>query len=128
MTLTNDMVAMCAAIDAGDHSVVPILADCLEDLGDPATAGLREIISLGLRPTGRSGESVWFKKQRKSWSPGPRLQYATVCTYPGFPPQLLELAHRRDTRLWRDVGKYHISISAAYLALAEAIAEAIADA
>lgn len=122
MTLTNDMLALCAAIDAGDHSVIPILADCLEDLDDPAAAGLREIISLGLRPTGRSGESTWCERRRKPCGPGPKIQYATVCTYPGFPPRLLELAHRRSTRRWREVGKYHTSISTAYLALAEAIA------
>jgi hypothetical protein len=39
--LEQSIAGLCAAIDAGDDSVLPILADALEDAGDPRADGLR---------------------------------------------------------------------------------------
>lgn len=40
-TTDHDLVALCAAIDAGDDSALPVLADLLEERGDPRAVGLR---------------------------------------------------------------------------------------
>ncbi len=39
--LALDIAALCAAIDAGDDAVLPILADALEEAGDALAVGLR---------------------------------------------------------------------------------------
>jgi hypothetical protein len=41
MPTTADIASLCAAIDAGDAACLPILADALEEAGDPRAAGLR---------------------------------------------------------------------------------------
>ena len=41
--LARALVECTAAIDAGDDSVLPILADVLEELQDPRAAGLRRL-------------------------------------------------------------------------------------
>lgn len=40
-TTTQTITDLCALIDAGDDSLLPILADALEDAGDGRAAGLR---------------------------------------------------------------------------------------
>ena len=40
-TMTPDIIALCAALDAGDNSVLPILADALEEAGDARADGIR---------------------------------------------------------------------------------------
>lgn len=44
MTTTDTITSLCAAIDAGDDSLLPLLADALEDAGRSREAeGLRLI-------------------------------------------------------------------------------------
>ena len=38
---TPDVLALCQAIDEGDDSALPALADALEEMDDPRAAGLR---------------------------------------------------------------------------------------
>jgi hypothetical protein len=40
-SLTRDLQALYAALDSGDDSVLPILADALEESGDPLAASMR---------------------------------------------------------------------------------------
>lgn len=48
MTITLSIIdAFCAAIDAGDDSLLPILADLLEETGDARAAGLRAVCCAG---------------------------------------------------------------------------------
>lgn len=47
---TPDAIALLAAIDAGDDSCLPILADLLEEAGDPRAAGLRSYFNSIERP------------------------------------------------------------------------------
>ena len=42
-TMTTEITHLLAALDAGDDSVLPILADALEEAGDPRAAGLRRV-------------------------------------------------------------------------------------
>ena len=41
----RDQAALCATIDAGDDSALPILADALEEASDPRAAGLRRLVA-----------------------------------------------------------------------------------
>ena len=43
LTLTPDVLALVAAIDGGDHTALPTLADALEEAGDPRADGLRVV-------------------------------------------------------------------------------------
>jgi hypothetical protein len=43
MTTALDIAALMQAIDDGDDSALPILADALDEAGDPRAAGLRRI-------------------------------------------------------------------------------------
>jgi hypothetical protein len=43
MTTTPDIAALCRTLDAGDDDVLPILADVMEEAGDPRAAGLRRL-------------------------------------------------------------------------------------
>jgi hypothetical protein len=40
----TDTGRLCAAIDAGDDSALPALADALEEAGDPRADGLRHVL------------------------------------------------------------------------------------
>ncbi len=46
-TMTADFAALCAAIDQGDDSALPVLADLLEEQIDPRAAGLRRLWAHG---------------------------------------------------------------------------------
>lgn len=61
--ITTDHTALLAAIDAGDDSALPTLADLLEERGEVRAAGLRSLIGSGRQP-GRYSErpvsSPWY--------------------------------------------------------------------
>lgn len=60
--LSTDALALCAAIDAGDDSALPILADCLEEAGDPRASGLRLIYD------GHYILADWMPRDEEHWS------------------------------------------------------------
>lgn len=62
-TMTPTIAALCAALDAGDDPVLPILADALEEAGDPRAAGLRRCVG---RSPARMGGGLWW-----IWTPTP---------------------------------------------------------
>jgi hypothetical protein len=132
-TLAPDLraaiAALCAALDAGDDSALYALADALEEAGDPRAAGLRAV---RLSPAAchlPRGDGA-----RCYWQPGP-INPADPC-WGGVPPpphavprdlfaRLLANPHlgvARHAGGW-PVQVYYPSRSAAYLALAEALAE-----
>lgn len=106
MTATEHTIAsLRAAIDAGDYSVLPILADALEDNGDTRAVGLRECIRREKRPDlfGAPGGMLlhgWQLGYGHAWTIG----YTT----------LIGDIHYGDWYLYP-------TCSAAYLALAEAL-------
>ena len=58
--LTDTIRLLCAAIDAGDDSAILILADALEEKGDPRAAGLRLVGDRRpFRPYSPSGKTRW---------------------------------------------------------------------
>lgn len=57
MTATQDIAALCAAIDAGDDTAVSPLADAMEEAGDPRAAGLRLRHRSELK---RSPKGTWY--------------------------------------------------------------------
>lgn len=74
-TLESAITGLCLAIDEGDDTLLPILADALEDADDPRAAGLREIIRLRKRPPkfqlpGGAVAFGWQNGSGHEWSVG----------------------------------------------------------
>lgn len=103
----TDIEALFAAIDGGDDSALPPLADALEEAGDPRAAGVRELLAWEgtLAPHRRVWGWRWYDHELNaeySWRASVRLgeSYAWLVT------------------------TYHHSRSAAIMGLAELIVEA----
>ena len=50
MVETEDLIFLIRAVNTGDYSVLPIIADCLEEQGNSWHIGLRQVILLGKIP------------------------------------------------------------------------------
>lgn len=140
--ITADVRRLCVAIDDGDDSVLGVLADALEESGDPQAAGLRKAIKLNHCPTrfafhsNQDGGLKW----RWGWI------NASACRRPPLigSNRLVGLADRAilftlfyarlpgkagprswapDERLYPISAKVYQSRSMAYLALAKALTE-----
>ena len=114
-TMTPDILSLCAAIDAGDETALVALADALEEAGDPMAAWLRVVIADRYEP-------AIFSDTHK---------IAFWLRVPDDPPGTLErsyldfaIFHRLPRRGAKYVTDQYIgySLSAAYIALAEALA------
>ncbi len=112
------VVALCAAIDAGDDTALPALADALEEAGKEA-AGLRFAHANRKSPNGslmRTGPYCWpycwFFARKRSWAGMHPDRHTIVIA----PPKKSGWGPNYPTR------------SAAYLALAAALTETTAPA
>lgn len=137
--MTPDMSAMCLAIDDGDDSALPDLADALEEAGDKRAEGLRRIC-----PDSRFRCLAWparfvFHGPSRRWSWGwidgsHPPHGADASTF--FRSQLAESIYRRllgrsashtfapsASAYTASRAKVYPTRSAAYLALAAALAE-----
>jgi hypothetical protein len=61
ITLTTDLIALRAAIDAGDDSALGPLADLLAEWGDPLAEGLRRLLAGGYRLPADGGLPYWAR-------------------------------------------------------------------
>lgn len=115
MTDTADFAALCAAIDEGDDGQLPILADWLNDAGDPRAGGAAEVLSrLAAHPPGQI-TSDWV---------GARRTACRRCGHYGA-THLISVAGD-DGHWWEEAvcilcGRMEPTRSAAFLALAEAL-------
>ncbi len=115
-----DAVALRTAIDQGDDSAMPALADLLEEVGDPRADGLRRVLQRMRCPYGVGGsvEAGWTRTARVAddggWS-GFLLDAIPADTFARLPS-----GRRVRTEIDR-VG--FLSRSAAFLALAEVLAD-----
>lgn len=118
MVTAHDIAALCAAIDAGDDSALPVLADALEEAGDGRAKGLRDILWYGdimpIRRNGLYAETLW------AWEPtrgrGPHLPHRVRRSWFDRLPPL-----NAPGRVQAPAMTYPTR-SAAYLALAAALA------
>lgn len=110
MPTNRDITALRAAIDQGDDTVLPFLADALEDAGDPRTAGLRRALRLGFKP--EAGWGHW----RVSRNARPKRAQGRV-SYEEFARLREGDLHTVGAAMWREFP----TRSAAYLALADAL-------
>lgn len=53
----TDIEALCKAVNRGSWSALPILADALEDVGDPASAGLRKCLDKRPQPSSKENQN-----------------------------------------------------------------------
>ena len=121
MTVTQDYAALCNAIDDGDDSALPILADWLEEQGDRRAEWLRILIEDGKMPSrinSLDGMGNWetiyswqFRQLEVSQDP----RHYVGC-YKGLCKTLLS----RFSDQW---ATSHQSRSAAYLDIAQYLAE-----
>lgn len=114
MKIATDIDALCAAIDAGDDSALPILADALEEAGDARHAGLRRV---PLTPRKEcDGRYVWWADHRGT-------DWDTRIVRDAIPRAVWErLEGGEETcRNHSPPGMSFPTRSAAYLALAEAL-------
>lgn len=58
-TLDADIAALLAALDEGDDSVLAILADALEEAGDPRSSGVRLVPESGRTPASVAPPQAW---------------------------------------------------------------------
>ena len=115
MTMADTIAALRAAIDAGDDSALPILADAMEEAGEGRlAAGLRHVRDSCYRPYGSQGGWSWYYTDPGESRRGP----------PGWPP-----LHGYEVDLWGLARRWmwgwsphYPTRSAAFLALAEALA------
>jgi len=119
MTHTADLNRLLAALDAGDDSVLPVLADLLEEQGDRRAAGLRR---LPAAPSGLPGRQAHFVKLTARMEEI-RAADATAWTQALRPDLFTALTGATHCTCgkgteWADFP----SRSAAFLALAEALA------
>lgn len=123
VTMTPDILALCAAIDAGDDTALLALADALEEAGDPRAAGLR---SVGDRwPADiRYGGPAWA-----FWggSPSPSRDNAWHDSHlPAWQiGRMLRAVGHAGEAMHTGVGVRYPTLSAAFLALAEALTDDI---
>ncbi len=125
MTTIHDIAALCAAIDDGDDSALPILADALEEAGDPRAGGLRKCPPLFRWDM--DGMFGWwylpflvenYPEDRFGWSEhSVTAEQAEALRLAGHPPYQATTGETTCVRCWR-------TYSAAYLALAEVLAHA----
>jgi len=113
-TMTSDFLALCAAIDAGDDSALPALADWLEEAGDPRAAGLRRFahrpaLEIDAQPCRMAGLWAWHILSD---------EYVGCLAREVF----LRLRKAGHGVQWAGKRALYPTRSAAYLALAEALA------
>lgn len=119
MSITPDITALCAALDAGDDSALGPLADALEEAGDPRAAGMPPAIDAwrDTRPDWNDGPDEtrwgWWEECDDSHAGG-WAQYAILTR-----SEFAALPGQESRPHW----KGYPSRSAAYLALAEALAK-----
>ncbi len=113
-TLSRDIAHLMAAIDAGDDTALPALADALEEAGSPMAEGLREAVTtaavspagpapyswhaLASVARGRTVGERLLATLPEDWHDRMRARHGNVANWSGYPTR-----------------------SAAYLALAEAL-------
>lgn len=120
---TPDALSLLAAIDAGDCSALPILADALEEAGDARTAGLlrlvgaREPFSVGV---GRGPEPYAWYEGRDDLADRQPSYYLPCLLFRQLPPSECQLGPGAE-------GRYYRTRSAAFLALALALEEVEGD-
>lgn len=119
-TLTFDALALCAAIDGGDDTALPILADWLEEAGDARAAGMR--LAGRHRPQLLHPPFLRSASDLYCWLPPDERPDRNLlpCVLPAhvyarlMPPATSRLSHRVLARAYP-------TRSAAFLALAEAL-------
>jgi hypothetical protein len=103
------VLALCSAIDAGDDSALPILADALEEAGDPRADGVRLVVAGRYEPARNGVGCYWTEFDDEAGA---------------IPAALFGRAIRlRLHRVWTGSTLHYDDRSAAYLALAEALAD-----
>jgi hypothetical protein len=114
MTATDTLAALCAALDAGDDSVLPVLADALDDADDPAAGGLRRVGARRPRHWTSLGQQEyhWYSDRRGEGSADEVAHETFVLLLP---------PGERDGASYTKAG--YPTRSAALLALAVALAE-----
>lgn len=116
--MTLDTISgLCQAIDEGDDSLLPILADELEEVGDARAAGVRLMpAGFGPREFGGPYRPVWLHTWARCDESDP------LCWSYGFIPHeiydRLQRGQVLDAQGYNDERGYR-SRSSAYLALAE---------
>lgn len=118
MTLTTDIAALCRAIDDGDDACLPILADALEEAGDARMLMVRAVTTAS-DPWNWPAKPRWFvgaEKGEVGWKPYPAG--LTGCTLSS------EIFSRLRGGREIESGRVYPTRSAAFLALAEALADA----
>ena len=125
-TTTEDITRLCAAIDGGDDSALPILADALEEAGDPRAPGLRRAVGrcpkkitpeIGAECDEEFGWAGWHRGPNRPHLVEPaqlRAVSRVAARYGGMMADRGMLNHPIRTVVFR-------LRSAAFLALAEAI-------
>jgi len=126
MTTALDIAALCAAIDAGDDGVLPILADALEEAQDARAAGLRLVgdrrpsLSFGGRVGAITEGAAWNKAPRGARAGGSEVTEGLYRRIRG--QQAHEYEHVKSIK--GDLSRLHFATrSAAFLALAQALTE-----
>lgn len=109
---TDDLLALTAAIDAGDDACLPLLADLLEERGDPRAAGLR--LSFFRSPSTVKGPLHPSVEARHGWQAGAGHSHSI------HHDLAVMLDRHTAPDRWGDWRLYG-SRSAAYLAIAEAL-------
>jgi hypothetical protein len=123
MTATDTIAALCRAVDKGDGSVLPILADALADDDDPRAEGLREAAAHAVP---RSDYGRWTWQESVSSDPAAwhevRNEVVPAAVYARLSGG--RVRNRRSyvgRNGWVVANRNYRSRSAAYLALAEAL-------
>lgn len=116
-TMTLDITALCNAIDAGDDVAIAVLADALEEAGDPLATGLR--LATVYHPD--DSDAYWGYQ----WWDNAGTGHGAAEVTPDIMDRLKESVQYPNGvgtgPGWCDRFAYYGTRSAAYLALAEAM-------
>ncbi len=123
MTTTDatDLARLLAALDDGDDSMLPIVADLLEEAGDQRAVGLRRVAGwhayTGFQPHLREAPVAG---EPRIWGWIPNLPGNEKYAYGLLKPAVFS---RLRDNVWPGIpeGRYYPTRSAAYLALAAAL-------
>jgi hypothetical protein len=114
MTIADDIEALCCAIDTGDDTCLPILADAMEEAGDARTRGMRSVcvVHPAKQPLLLCGWWCWEKQNpRRDFL----FHHLIARDFDRLPPR--EAVGRKGA-----TAMAYATRSAAFLALAEALA------
>lgn len=117
MNIAADIMAMLLALDKGEVSCLPILADALEECGDRRADGLRLVIKRADWPRydmahAAIGPFIWFRcNDDKDW-----FTFAHFIS-----PKIFDKLEGGTLR--GDYWRHYETISSALLALAEALSQ-----